>query len=178
MLYEVITRNIRLTWIFVKTMLLLNYFGQSQWVMANLQPNATSLNPFYEMMPDWFLLPGIVLATLAAIIASQALISGSFTLISEAISLNLWPKLTIKYPSHIKGQLFVPAINLFLWISSAGVILLFKESSAMEAAYGLSISITMLSTTFFVITSYSIHYTKLYEVYNLRTLTPPALIAP
>jgi len=144
-------RKIRVSWVFVKTMLILNYFGQSAWILRNTGENQEILNPFFGIMPQWFVIPGIILATMAAIIASQALISGSFTLISEAISLNLWPKLTIKYPTELKGQLYVPAINIFLWVASTGVILLFKESSAMEAAYGLSISITMLMTTLLLV---------------------------
>ncbi len=144
-------KNIQISWIFVKTMLIINYFGQCAWILSNINENTEVLNPFYGIMPNWFIIPGIILATLAAIIASQALISGSFTLVSEAMSLNLWPKLTIKYPTVLKGQLYVPAINIFLWLTSTGVILLFKESSAMEAAYGLSISITMLMTTILLI---------------------------
>ncbi len=144
-------KNIRISWIFVKATLVLSYFGQSAWVLHHLGDARSGINPFYAIMPSWFLIPGIILATVAAIIASQALISGSFTLISEAISLNLWPKMTIKYPTEMKGQLFVPAINNFLWLASTGVIFLFRESSAMEAAYGLAISITMLTTTVLLI---------------------------
>ncbi len=138
--------NIRVSWIFVKTSLLLNYFGQGAWALNN--PNeALTANPFFAMMPAWFLLPGIILATFAAIIASQALISGSFSIISEAILLNFWPKVQIKYPSQVKGQMFIPSINFFLWASCTGVILMFRESEKMEAAYGLAITITMLMTT-------------------------------
>jgi KUP system potassium uptake protein len=140
-------KNIRVSWIFVKSALLLNYFGQASWIIANPNFLKSDVNPFFAIMPQWFLLPGIVLATMAAIIASQALISGSFTLISEAISLNFWPKMNIKYPTEIKGQMYVPNINLFLWIGCIGVVLLFRTSSAMDAAYGLSITITMLMTT-------------------------------
>jgi KUP system potassium uptake protein len=138
--------NIRVSWIFVKTSLLLNYFGQGAWALNNPK-EALTANPFFAMMPDWFLLPGIILATLAAIIASQALISGSFSIISEAILLNFWPKVQIKYPAQVKGQMFIPSINLFLWLSCTGVILMFRESEKMEAAYGLAITITMLMTT-------------------------------
>ena len=140
-------KNIRITWIFVKTTLLLNYFGQGAWVLHNPGFLNNNLNPFYAIMPNWFLIPGVVIATIAAIIASQALISGSFTLISEAISLNFWPKMTIKYPTKIKGQMYVPNINWILWLSCLFVVWLFRQSSAMEAAYGLSITITMLMTT-------------------------------
>jgi len=144
-------KNIRVSWIFVKITLVLSYFGQSAWLMKNHPTRLNAVNPFFEIMPHWFLIPGIFLATIAAIIASQALISGSYTLISEAISLKLWPKMTIKYPTEHKGQLYVPAINIFLWIASTGVIFLFRESSAMQAAYGLSITITMLMTTMLLI---------------------------
>ena len=140
-------KNIRITWIFVKITLLLSYFGQGAWVIQNPEFKGSDINPFFGIMPEWFILPGIVIATFAAIIASQALISGSFTLISEAISLNLWPKMTIKYPTELKGQMYVPAINNFLWISCILVVLLFQESTAMQSAYGLSITITMLMTT-------------------------------
>jgi KUP system potassium uptake protein len=140
-------KNIRISWIYVKSALVLNYFGQAAWVINNPEFLKSNTNPFFGIMPQWFLLPGIALATMAAIIASQALISGSFTLISEAISLNFWPKMNIKYPTEIKGQMYVPNINLFLWISCLGVVLLFRDSTKMEAAYGLSITITMLMTT-------------------------------
>ena len=138
--------NIRVSWIFVKTALLLNYFGQGAWLLAHADTTLIG-NPFYNIMPEWFLLTGIILATAAAIIASQALISGSFTLISEAVRLNLWPKVKIVFPSNQKGQLYVPSINWILLVGCIGVVLLFKESSAMEAAYGLSITLTMLMTT-------------------------------
>lgn len=137
-------KNIRISWIFVKTTLLLNYFGQGAWLLTN---GITQENPFYLLMPKWFLLPGILIATAAAVIASQALISGSYTLISEAISLNVWPKMKKIYPTKIKGQLYLPAINWFLFVGCVIVILFFQESSKMEAAYGLSITITMIMTT-------------------------------
>ena len=140
--------NIRISWAFVKTTLLLNYFGQGAWLLSS--PNIGTVvhsNPFYGIMPQEFLLTGILIATSAAIIASQALITGSFTLVSEAIRLNFWPKLRLVYPSDIKGQLYIPSINFLLWIGCIGVVLHFKESAKMEAAYGLSITITMLMTT-------------------------------
>ncbi len=140
-------KNIRVSWAFVKVTLLLNYFGQGAWALEHLGQNITHLNPFYSLMPDWFLLPGIIIATMAAVIASQALISGSFTLISEALRLNVWPKITIKYPTETKGQLYVPSANWILCAGCVGVVLYFKESSNMEAAYGLAITIAMLMTT-------------------------------
>ncbi len=139
-------KNIRVSWTFVKTCLLLNYFGQGAWLVAQHGLNLNA-NPFYAIMPDWFLLYGIGIATLATIIASQAMISGSFTLISEAVRLNFWPKVKINYPSDAKGQLYVPSINWLLWVGCMGVVLYFQESAHMEAAYGLSITMTMLMST-------------------------------
>jgi KUP system potassium uptake protein len=139
-------QNIRVSWIFVKTCLVLNYFGQGAWLIAK-EGTHLETNPFYAIMPEWFLIIGIGISTLAAIIASQALISGSFTLVSEAVRLNFWPKVRLLFPSEVRGQLFVPAVNAMLWIGCVGVVLYFKESEAMEAAYGLAITITMLMTT-------------------------------
>lgn len=138
--------NIRVSWIFVKITLLLNYFGQGAWVMMN-DVSGADVNPFYTIMPKWFLLPGIIISTFAAIIASQALISGSFTLISEAVSLNFWPKIKILHPTYIKGQVYLPFVNWFLWMTCSLVVFVFKESANMEAAYGLAITITMIMTT-------------------------------
>lgn len=142
--------NIRISWIYVKTCLLLNYFGQGIWLMTQEGTRLNDKNPFYHLMPDWFLYYGIGVATLAAIIASQALISGSFTLIAEAVRLNLWPKVRINYPTIQKGQLYVPSMNLILWLGCITVIFLFRRSTYMEAAYGLSITIAMLMTTILV----------------------------
>jgi KUP system potassium uptake protein len=138
--------NIRISWIFVKTMLLLNYFGQGASLLMN-KGSGDNFNPFFSIMPEWFLLPGILISTAAAIIASQALITGSFTLLSEAVSLNFWPKIKILYPTHLKGQVYLPFVNWFLWITCSLVVIFFKESSNMEAAYGLAITITMIMTT-------------------------------
>ncbi len=142
--------NIRVSWIYVKTCLVLNYLGQGAWLMALYKGRVfdTSLgNPFYNIMPPWFLIPGIIIATGAAIIASQALISGSFTLISESMRLNLWPKLRISYPTEERGQSYIPAINLLLFIGCVGITLYFQTSSRMEAAYGLAITLCMLATS-------------------------------
>nr|WP_202409490.1 KUP/HAK/KT family potassium transporter [Hufsiella arboris] len=140
--------NIRISWIFVKTSLILNYFGQGVWLWQHQGSTlGDNENPFYKIMPDWFLIPGICIATSAAIIASQALITGSFTLISEAVRLNLWPKVKINYPSNQKGQLYVPSMNWLLWAGCVVVVLVFHESANMEAAYGLSITVAMLMTT-------------------------------
>jgi KUP system potassium uptake protein len=140
-------KNIRLTWIFVKVALVVNYMGQGAWILAQHTGRLNGLNPFYELMPHWFLLTGIIIATLATIIASQALISGSFTLISEAISMNLWPKVKIKFPTAIKGQIYIPSINTILWIGCVGMMFYFRKSEHMEAAYGFSIIIAMMMTT-------------------------------
>jgi len=148
--------NIRLSWFFVKTALLLNYLGQGAWLMTR-EGSPLQENPFYGIIPGWFLLGGIAIATIAAIIASQALVTGSFTLISEAIRLNLWPKVKLVYPTNLKGQLYVPSINWLLWLGCVGVVLYFRESEHMEAAYGLAITMAMLSTT--ILMSYYL-YTK------------------
>jgi len=140
-------KNIRISWIFVKTTLLLNYFGQGAWIITHSDQITHDVNPFYAIMPAWFLIPGILISTAAAIIASQALISGSFTIISEAISLNFFPKVRINYPSNVKGQMYIPLINLVLYVGCCFVVLWFRESSGMEAAYGLSITIAMLMTS-------------------------------
>lgn len=143
-------QNIRISWIFVKSMLVLNYFGQGAWLIANEGKTMDvfkSSNPFYAMMPESFIPYGIVIATIAAIIASQALISGSFTLINEAMRLNLWPKVEVKYPTVLKGQIYIPSLNWLLLAGCIGVVLYFRESSNMEAAYGLAIVLCMLMTT-------------------------------
>ncbi|MFZ2338954.1 MAG: KUP/HAK/KT family potassium transporter [Bacteroidales bacterium] len=139
--------NIRVSWIYVKLCLLLNYFGQGAWLIMNYS-QGSDVNPFFEIMPPWLLLPGILLATAAAIIASQAIISGSFTLVSEAISLNFWPKLNVLNPTKIKGQVYLPVVNWFLWIASSVVVIAFQRSDNMSAAYGLAINITEMITTF------------------------------
>jgi KUP system potassium uptake protein len=153
--------NIRYTWVFVKITLILNYLGQGAWLLHNNTgktfataehlndiPGAVLMkNPFFELMPQWFVLAGIIIAAAAAVIASQALISGSFTLISEAIRLNLWPRMKINYPSEAKGQLFIPGINTLLFAGCVGIVLYFQNSGAMGAAYGLAITLCMLATT-------------------------------
>lgn len=139
-------KNIRVSWIFVKTCLVVNYFGQGAWLLdhtGGILPG----NPFYKIMPDWFLVYGIGIATIAAVIASQAMITGAFTLISEAVRLNLWPKVKINYPSNEKGQLYVPSTNWILYTGCVLVVLIFQRSSNMEGVYGLTIIISMLITT-------------------------------
>lgn len=159
--------NIRISWIFVKTCLFLNYLGQGAWLLTQkgklyansdlmsdkafmaLHPSAIELkSTFYSIMPQgWFLYIGIAIATMAAIIASQALISGSFTLVSEAMRLNLWPKMKINFPTEERGQLYIPGINWLLFLGCIGITLYFKSSSNMEAAYGLAITMCMIATT-------------------------------
>ena len=140
-------KNIQISWIYIKICLVLCYFGQSAWLLKHLGQKADTLNPFFGLVPEWFFLPSIVIATLATIIASQALISGSFTLINEAMRLNLWLKMRVKFPTNQRGQLYIPAINWLLMLGCCGVVLFFKESKNMEAAFGLSVTLTMLMTT-------------------------------
>ena len=150
--------NIRLTWIFVKISLVANYLGQSAWLMSQGKPFLDGRNPFYAIMPHWFLLAGVIISTFATIIASQALISGSFTLINEAISLNFWPRVKLKNPTNLKGQIYIPSINNILWFGCILMILYFKNSTNMEAAYGFSITIAMMMTT--VLLGYYLIYIK------------------
>ncbi len=140
-------KNIRLTWVFVKTCLVINYLGQAAWTLSINEPLLNGRNPFFETVPHWFLLPSIIIATAATIIASQALISGSFTLISEAISLNFWPRVTLRQPSEFKGQIYIPSVNNILWFGCILMVLYFRESEHMAAAYGFSITVAMMMTT-------------------------------
>lgn len=139
--------NIRYTWGFVKVSLIVNYLGQGAWLLHHGGNLLEGRNPFYEIMPHWFLIPGIVIATFAAIIASQALISGSYTLVSEAMSLNFWPRVGVRQPSDAKGQIYIPSVNILLWAGCICVMLYFQNSEHMEAAYGLAITLTMMMTT-------------------------------
>jgi KUP system potassium uptake protein len=157
-------KNIQISWIFVKSTLLLNYLGQAAWVLT--RPTGFSfkdVNPFFQIVPSSVLLPCIALATLATIIASQALISGSFTLISEAVSMNFWPRITIKYPSNIRGQIYIPSINWILCVGCILVTLYFRTVEAMTAAYGFSITIAMLTTT--ILMYYFMRYVKHWPVW-------------
>jgi len=150
--------NIRISWIYVKATLLLNYLGQAVWALSHANENFTTVNPFFAIVPSWFLLPSIILATGASIIASQALISGSFTLMSEAMSLGFWPRIKTKYPTDIRGQIYIPSINWILFTGCALVVLYFKTSAAMTAAYGFSITVAMLMTT--ILMYYFMRYVK------------------
>jgi len=168
-------KNIRISWIFVKTMLLLNYFGQGAFLINHEGKTLTELggnagNPFYLIMANWFQPAGIIIATMAAVIASQALISGSFTLINEAMRLNFWPKVKIKYPTEVKGQLYIPSINWLLLLGCICIVLYFKESSNMEHAYGLAIVLCMIMTTFLLNFYLIMKRVKLYFIVPLISL--------
>lgn len=139
--------NIRMGWIFVKLCLLLSYFGQGAWLLEHQGLRLGTTIPFFEIIPKELLIVGIIIATMATVIASQALISGTFTLVNEAMKLKLWPATRVRYPNQLKGQIYIPAIN---WILMAGciiVVLIFKEADAMQGAYGLAITFDMLMTT-------------------------------
>lgn len=168
-------KNIRISWIFVKTTLILNYFGQGAFLIMNEGKTLVELggengNPFYLIMADWFQPFGIVIATLAAVIASQALISGSFTLINEAMRLNFWPKVKIKYPSESKGQLYIPSINWLLFLGCVGIVLHFEKSSNMEHAYGLAIILCMIMTTILLNYYMILKRVKLYFMIPIITI--------
>ena len=168
--------NIRVSWIFVKSALITNYLGQGAWLLSHYKNTVITeetitagFNPFYGLMPHWFVIIGIVIATSAAIIASQALISGSFTLVSEAIRLNLWPKMKIKYPTEARGQLYVPAINSILFLGCCGIVLYFKKATNMEAAYGLAITLCMIATTILFANFLVLHRAKPVFIYLFLT---------
>jgi KUP system potassium uptake protein len=163
-------KNIRITWIYVKISLVVAYLGQAAWLMHQSQTLLNGRNPFFEIIPTWFLLPSVIISTLATIIASQALISGSFTLISEAMNLNFWPRVTVRQPSDSKGQIYIPSINTLLWFGCVLMMVYFKESAHMEAAYGFSITITMMMTS--LLLSYFIYYRlKWKKIYVILFLT-------
>lgn len=155
-------KNIRITWAFVKTCLLVNYMGQAVWILRHGGTHLDGSNPFYEIMPSWFLLPGIFIATSATIIASQALISGSYTLINEAMSLHFWPRVEVRQPTELKGQIYIPSVNTILWLGCIMMVLYFRNSSHMEAAYGFSITIAMMMTTYLL--GYFLRYVKKWKI--------------
>jgi KUP system potassium uptake protein len=155
-------KNIRISWAFVKISLVANYLGQAAWIMKQGEPLLHGRNPFFEMIPHWFLLSGIIIATAATIIASQALISGSYTLINEAMSLNFWPRVTVRHPTDLKGQIYIPSVNIILWFGCILMVLYFKTSENMTAAYGFSITVAMLMTT--VLLSYFLIYIKKWNI--------------
>ena len=156
--------NIRITWIFVKISLVINYLGQSAWLMGHQGQLLEGRNPFYAIMPGWFLLVGVIISTFATIIASQALITGSFTLINEAMSLNFWPRVTLKNPTNLRGQIYIPSVNNILWFGCILMILYFQNSTNMEAAYGFSITIAMMMTTVLLI-YYLVYIKKVNKVW-------------
>lgn len=149
-------KNIRITWSFVKLSLVINYLGQSAWALKHTGELLGDRNPFFQVMPSWFLLTSIIIATMATIIASQALISGSYTLINEAMNLNFWPRVAVRQPTETKGQIYIPSVNNILWIGCIMMILYFRSSTHMEAAYGFSITIAMLMTT--ILLTYFLRY--------------------
>jgi len=157
--------NIRMTWMFVKTTLILNYLGQGAWVLLQNDPTSSvfkaDVNPFFAIIPTFFIIPAVLIATAASIIASQALISGSYTLISEAIILNFWPRVTVKYPTDIRGQIYIPSINWILCVGCVLAVLYFRTSEAMTAAYGFSITVAMLMTT--ILMFYYLRYRRHYS---------------
>jgi KUP system potassium uptake protein len=170
-------QNIRYSWIFVKICLILNYLGQGAWLLKNHSGKLISadmieagFNPFYGVMPHWFLYFGIAIATAATIIASQALISGSFTLVSEAMRLTLWPKFKINYPTEAKGQLYIAATNVLLFAGCIGIVLYFQKASNMEAAYGLAITITMIATSVLFANYLVVHRVKSVFIYLYLTV--------
>ncbi len=152
--------NIRISWVFVKGMLILSYAGQAAWLVQHQGQSLEGISPFFHAVPDSLYIPAIIIATLATIIASQALISGCFTLINEAIRLSIWPRHKVDFPSNIRGQLYIPFINWVLMAGCIGMVLYFKESTAMEAAFGLSVTLTMLMSTgliFFYLKAKRVH---------------------
>ncbi|HTB27044.1 MAG TPA: KUP/HAK/KT family potassium transporter [Puia sp.] len=153
-------KNIQVSWIFVKSTLVLNYLGQGAWALLQHRQTLDGINPFFAIVPGWFLLPSVMIATAASIIASQALISGSFTLISEAISLGFWPRVKLKYPTDVRGQIYIPSINWILFTGCLLVVFYFRTSEAMTAAYGFSITVAMLMTTLLMF--YFLRYIKHY----------------
>jgi len=166
--------NIRITWVYVKICLVLNYLGQGAYILHKYKgveitkafKESTNLNTFYDIMPPWFVLIGVIIAASAAIIASQAMIAGSFTLIGEALRLNIWPKMKVNFPSEAKGQLFIPGLNTLMFVGCLAVVLYFKESSKMEAAYGLAIIITMIATTILFANYLVLHRVKSIFIYT------------
>lgn len=148
--------NIYVSWPFVKVCLILNYLGQGAWIITNHTNESFNaikdLNPFFEMLPGQLRPFAVILSALAAIIASQALITGSYSIVSEAIKLDLMPHIKINYPSTTKGQIYIPLVNNIMWVGCIGVVLLFQSSEHMEAAYGLAITVTMLMTSILLYT--------------------------
>jgi KUP system potassium uptake protein len=144
--------NIRWSWMYIKICLVLSYAGQTAWLVSHEGETIGNISPFYSTIPSGIYIFAVVIATLATIIASQALISGCFTLVNEGIRLDIWPRHKVDFPGQIKGQVYVPFMNWFLMFACVGMVLYFKKSSNMEAAFGLSVTLTMLITSFLVVT--------------------------
>ena len=156
-------RNIQIAWIFIKISLLLCYFGEAALLESHIGQTLNNVDAFYGLVPHWFLMPSIIISTLATIIASQALISGTYTLFNEAIRLNIWPKLRTKFPTDLRGQVYVPTINWLMMFGCIGMVLYFRESKNMEAAFGLSVTLTMLMTT--ILLSYYLYTRKRSKIF-------------
>ena len=143
--------NIYFTWPFIKIALVFNYFGQGAWMLRNQHNSALedveSLNPFFQMMSPGVRYLAVALSVTAGIIASQALITGAFTMVAEATGLNWMPHLQVRYPARTRGQLYIPVVNGVLCVSTLAVLFLFRDSEHISAAYGLALTITMITTT-------------------------------
>ncbi|HNK97389.1 MAG TPA: KUP/HAK/KT family potassium transporter [Chitinophagales bacterium] len=163
-------QNIRFSWTFVLTMLLLNYAGQSAYMLTIDGQQLNDHSPFYMIMPTWFLPIGIIVATSATMIASQAILTGCFTLVNEAMKLKLWTNFKVVYPSTVKGQIYIPAINWFLFAGCVTVVLLFREAKHMEAAYGLAITFDMIMTTVLLTSLMLLHKRAKLMVFSLAAL--------
>ena len=161
-------KNIQLAWIFIKISLVLCYFGEAALLEAHIGQTLTNVDAFYGMVPRWFLIPSVAISTLGTIIASQALISGTYTLINEAVRLEIWPKLRTKFPTELRGQVYIPSINWLMMVGCIGMVLYFRESSNMEAAFGLSVTLTMLMTT--VLLSYYLYTQKAPKLFTITIL--------
>jgi len=161
-------KNIQIAWIFIKISLLLCYFGEAALLQSHIGQSLKDIDPFYGLVPSWFIIPSVVISTFATIIASQALICGTFTLFNEAVRLNIWPKLRIIFPSELRGQVYVPSINWLMMAGCIGMVLYFRASSNMEAAFGLSVTLTMLMTTFLL--SFYLYSRKMPKLFTATVL--------
>ena len=161
-------KNIQMAWIMIKISLVLCYFGEAALLEQHLGQTLNNIEPFYGLVPKWFLIPSVAIATLATIIASQALISGTYTLFNEAIRLDVWPRLRTAFPSDLRGQVYVPAVNWMMMTGCIGMVLYFRESINMEAAFGLSVTLTMLMTT--VLLSFYLHAKRYPKIFTYAVL--------
>lgn len=167
-------KNIQVSWGMVKFTLLANYFGQGAWLLNHTGKTLDGAKPFFALMPDWFLFPGIIIATSAAIVASQALISGTFTVVNEGMRLNFLPKGRVEYPTDFRGQIYIPSINWLLCAACIGVVLFFQKSSNMEAAYGLAIIMTMMMTS--ILLNYYLYLKKYPRIFIYSVMTLLAVV--